>query len=65
MRPFVDEAQKLPPGVPGSLNPTSRLGVRILRTAVKVAASAPARALAARLIATSDEAAGRLPDYSR
>jgi 2-polyprenyl-6-methoxyphenol hydroxylase-like FAD-dependent oxidoreductase len=63
MRPFVDEAQKLPPGVPGIANPTSRLGVRILRTAVKVAASGPARALASRYTSRDDDTAERLPDY--
>jgi 2-polyprenyl-6-methoxyphenol hydroxylase-like FAD-dependent oxidoreductase len=64
MRPFVDEAQKLPPGVPGIVNPTSRLGVRIFRTAVKVAASAPARALTSRLSSRDDHTAARLPDYT-
>ena len=63
MRPIVDEAQKLPPGVPKIANPTSRLGVRILRLVVRLAASAPVRALTARLTSTSDAAAPTLPDY--
>lgn len=63
MRPFVDEAQKLPPGVPGIANPTSRLGVRIFRTAVRVAASAPARALTSRLTSSSAKDAPVLPEY--
>jgi 2-polyprenyl-6-methoxyphenol hydroxylase-like FAD-dependent oxidoreductase len=64
MRPFVDQAQKLPPGVPRIINPTSLLGVRILRTVVRLAATAPLRALAARLM-SSDDAGPTLPDYGR
>jgi 2-polyprenyl-6-methoxyphenol hydroxylase-like FAD-dependent oxidoreductase len=63
MRPIVDEAQKLPPGVPKIANPSSRLGVRILRLVVRLAASAPVRALTARLTSSSDAAAPTLPDY--
>jgi 2-polyprenyl-6-methoxyphenol hydroxylase-like FAD-dependent oxidoreductase len=63
MRPFVDEAQKLPPGVPGIVNPTGGLGVRILRTAVKVAASGPVRSLVARRTASSASSGPALPDY--
>lgn len=63
MRPFVDEAQKLPPGVPRIANPTSRVGVRLFRTAVRVATSAPVRALTSRLASSSADAAPTLPDY--
>ena len=63
MRPFVDEAQKLPPGVPRIANPTSRVGVRVFRTAVRVAASAPVRALTSRLGSSSADAAPTLPEY--
>lgn len=63
MRPFVDEAQKLPPGVPRIANPTSRVGVRLFRTAVRVAASAPVRALTSRLGSSSADAAPTLPEY--
>jgi hypothetical protein len=65
MRPFVDQAQKLRPGVPRIINPTSLLGVRILRTVVRLAATAPVRALAARLTSSSDDADPTLPDYGR
>ncbi|BBZ26126.1 FAD-binding monooxygenase [Mycolicibacterium madagascariense] len=37
MRPIVDEAQKLPPGVPDIANPASLTGVRILRAVVRIA----------------------------
>lgn len=63
MRPFVDEAQKLPPGVPRIANPTSRVGVRLFRTAVRVAASAPVRALTSRLGSSSASGAPTLPEY--
>ncbi|MGH7292016.1 MAG: FAD-dependent monooxygenase, partial [Myxococcota bacterium] len=65
MRPFVDQAQKLRPGVPRIINPTSLLGVRILRTVVRLAGTAPVRALAARLTSSSDDADPTLPDYDR
>lgn len=38
MRPYVDQAQKLPPGGPRLANPKSRLGIRILHAAAGVAA---------------------------
>ena len=63
MRPFVDDAQKLPPGVPRIANPTSRVGVRVFRTAVRVAASAPVRALTSRLASSSANAIPTLPEY--
>lgn len=63
MRPIVDEAQKLPPGVPGIANPTSRLGVKIFRTAVRIAGSRPVRALVGRL-SSSEESDPTLPDYA-
>jgi 2-polyprenyl-6-methoxyphenol hydroxylase-like FAD-dependent oxidoreductase len=62
MRPIVDQAQKLPPGVPRIANPTSRIGVWTLRRAVRVAAAAPVRALVARL--SPAKTAARLPEYS-
>jgi 2-polyprenyl-6-methoxyphenol hydroxylase-like FAD-dependent oxidoreductase len=64
MRPIVDEAQKLAPGVPGIANPTSRLGVRIFRTVVRLAGSRPARAIAARFVSSSEGSAAPLPDYA-
>lgn len=49
MRPMVDRAQKLPPGTPRLAHPTSAAGVRLLRTATRIAGSAPVRALAERV----------------
>ena len=66
MRPIVDAAQKLAPGVPRIANPTSALGVRAFRTVVRLAGSAPVRAVTARFSSSSpDEAGPRLPDYGR
>jgi 2-polyprenyl-6-methoxyphenol hydroxylase-like FAD-dependent oxidoreductase len=39
MRPYVEDAQKLPPGVPGIVYPTSKFGVSVLNTVVSVFAS--------------------------
>jgi 2-polyprenyl-6-methoxyphenol hydroxylase-like FAD-dependent oxidoreductase len=42
MRPFVEQAQHLPPGVPLVANPTSRAGVAAFRLVLRLAASRPA-----------------------
>ncbi len=39
MRPYVDQAQKLPPGAPRIANPRSRAGVAVMNTVVRIAAS--------------------------
>lgn len=39
MRPYVEQAQKLPPGVPRIANPRSRVGVGIFRFGLRVASS--------------------------
>ena len=66
MRPIAEAAQKLAPGVPRIANPKSALGVRAFRTVVRLADSAPVRALTARFSSsTPDETGPRLPDYGR
>ena len=45
LRPFVDAAQKLPPGAPGVANPRTRRGQALFRTGLRVAASRPAQRL--------------------
>ena len=52
MRPMVDRAQKLPPGAPRLAHPKSRAGLAVLRAAVRVAGSRPAREAARRLPST-------------
>ncbi len=39
LRPYVDEAQKLPPGAPGLANPKTRLGIALFNTGLKVAST--------------------------
>jgi hypothetical protein len=39
MRPYVDKAQKLPPGTPRIANPRSRAGVAAMNTVLRIAAS--------------------------
>ena len=51
MRPLVDKAQKLPPGVPRIAAPASRAGVRVLRWGTRVAALPVMRTVATRLTA--------------
>jgi 2-polyprenyl-6-methoxyphenol hydroxylase-like FAD-dependent oxidoreductase len=48
LRPYVATAQKLPPGAPRIANPMTGPGAAVLRTALRVAGSGPARRLAER-----------------
>ncbi len=62
MRPYVERGQDLPPGTPRLANPHSRLGVALLRTALRAAGTAPVRAAVGRLFSPpADEF--ELPDY--
>jgi 2-polyprenyl-6-methoxyphenol hydroxylase-like FAD-dependent oxidoreductase len=45
MRPYVDQAQKLPPGAPRIANPRSRTGVARMNTALRIAAGPVGRRL--------------------
>ena len=47
MRPYVDQAQKLPPGTPRLANPQTRAGIAAFHTVLRVAASRPAKAVGA------------------
>ncbi|MDP9695399.1 UNVERIFIED_ORG: 2-polyprenyl-6-methoxyphenol hydroxylase-like FAD-dependent oxidoreductase [Arthrobacter globiformis] len=49
MRPWVNQVQKLPPGVPRIANPTSRAGVALLQAAVRVAGTRVVRGIATRM----------------
>ncbi len=60
MRPLVDRAQKLPPGVPRLAHPRSRTGVAVTRKLIGFAGSGPARRLARRL-SMPDTDADQLP----
>ena len=64
LRPYVERAQDLPPGTPQLANPRSRLGVALLRTALRAAGTPPVRAAIGRVFSPpADEFA--LPDYPR
>ncbi|WP_246469052.1 hypothetical protein [Arthrobacter ipis] len=66
MRPWVNQAQKLPPGVPRVANPTSRAGVALLQAAVRVAGTPAVRRTAARLSrGRTPTETFALPDYAR
>jgi 2-polyprenyl-6-methoxyphenol hydroxylase-like FAD-dependent oxidoreductase len=63
LRPYVDLAQKLPPGVPWIAHPTSRLGVSLLHKVLRLASAPLFRHVGDLLgFSTADKIA--LPDYS-
>ena len=41
LRPYVDQAQKLPPGTPRLANPKSRAGIGVFHAGLRVAAALP------------------------
>lgn len=61
MRPLVEDAQNLPPGVPRIAAPESPAGVQVLRWSTKVAAVPAVRTLAQRLT-SGPESGQALPD---
>ncbi|HYJ54375.1 MAG TPA: hypothetical protein VEX40_02395 [Mycobacterium sp.] len=63
MRPLVARAQKLPPGPPRLAHPKSRIGVAVLRTALRLSRSAPVRLVADRLDVSSEGEGLELPVY--
>lgn len=63
MRPYVDQAQNLPPGVPGVANPRTKLGIAAFRTVLRVAAvPAVSRITGSIFSPPADKIV--LPDYS-
>ncbi|MBA8795728.1 2-polyprenyl-6-methoxyphenol hydroxylase-like FAD-dependent oxidoreductase [Friedmanniella endophytica] len=62
MRPFVDQVQKLPPGVPRLAYPHSRLGVSLLRGATTLAGTRPGRKVG-RLLGSGPQADQPLPPF--
>ena len=63
LRPYVDQAQKLPPGTPQVVHPRSTVGLGVLRTALKVAGSAPVKAVSEKLLSPPADKID-LPDYA-
>ncbi|MGF1463830.1 MAG: FAD-dependent monooxygenase [Maricaulaceae bacterium] len=65
-RPFAEEAQKLPPGVPNAAYAKSKFKVALINTGASIAASAPVQALISLFSGGgSDENKFTLPDYTR
>ncbi|MGW7315661.1 FAD-dependent monooxygenase [Streptomyces sp. NPDC054854] len=65
MRPYVDRAQKLPPGAPRIANPRSRIGLAAMNTVLRIAgtpAAARLGGLASRFFTPPADAID-LPDY--
>ena len=65
LRRYADSAQGLPPGGARLSHPSSALGQRAMRGAVRVAASRPVRGLADRFLLTSARHAPTLASYPR
>lgn len=63
MRPYVAQAQNLPPGTPRLANPTTRLGVGVFRGVLRVA-SIPVIGRLTRGLFTPPADAIELPDYA-
>lgn len=63
MRPYVDQAQDLPPGVPRVANPQTRAGITAFHTAVRVGATPWGGKVAAGLFAPPADKID-LPDYA-
>lgn len=63
MRPYVEQAQQLPPGTPRVANPTTRVGVAVFHAGVRLAATRFAGRLGARFFSPPADALD-LPDYS-
>lgn len=63
MRPYVDQAQDLPPGTPRLANPRTRAGIAALHGVLALAATPVARSVGARLFRPPADRID-LPDYS-
>ncbi len=65
LRRYADSAQGLPPGGARITHPSSAVGQRVLRGAVRVAASRPVRGFGERFLLTSARHAPTLAAYPR
>lgn len=63
MRPYVNQAQRLPPGTPRAANPKSRLGIAVFGLALRLAATPFAGRVGSRLFTPPADKI-ELPDYS-
>ena len=63
MRPYVNQAQNLPPGVPRIANPRTRVGIEVFRLALRVASSRLVGKLANQLFSPPADKI-ELPEYA-
>lgn len=63
LRPYVAQAQKLPPGTPRLAHPRTRPGIAVFHAALGLAARAQARGIGTKLLAPPADRID-LPDYS-
>ena len=64
MRPYVAQAQKLPPGAPRLANPKTTLGIKTFHTVLKIGTTRAAQKIGGKLFSPPAEDID-LPDYSR
>jgi len=62
MRPYVDQAQKLPPGVPWIAHPQTRRGISLLHAVLRLASSPLLRRCVGPLVSSPADKI-KLPDY--
>lgn len=65
MRPYVEQAQQLPPGAPRIANPKTRAGIALLHAALRVGSSRVVGVIGAKFSSPSEDDDIELPDYSR
>jgi 2-polyprenyl-6-methoxyphenol hydroxylase-like FAD-dependent oxidoreductase len=63
MRPYVEQAQALPPGVPQIANPRSRAGLTVFHTGLRLATSSVVRKIGGRFFTPPADKID-LPDYT-
>ena len=65
MRPYVEECQKLPPGIPGLVYPTSKFGIAVLNKLVSAVGSKPVKWLISFFTSKSKSPKNEIeiPDY--
>jgi 2-polyprenyl-6-methoxyphenol hydroxylase-like FAD-dependent oxidoreductase len=63
MRPYVSQAQRLPPGIPRIANPKTRLGIKVFHTVLRYATSPLVARVLGKVIRPPADAI-QLPDYS-
>jgi 2-polyprenyl-6-methoxyphenol hydroxylase-like FAD-dependent oxidoreductase len=63
LRPYVQQAQQLPPGTPRLANPETRLGIAAFNTVLRIGSVKAVQKVAGRLFRPSAEKID-LPDYA-